>query len=729
MFGIVSRTVFAVLMPCLVAGSLVWPGGTPALDESPEVPRESGGSVPRSDTLLEKGLLDVTRHGAQPDDDIDDTSALQKAIDEAREKGLVVFVPGGVYLISDTLRLMQGVTFNSAKQRWIHDRREANVLLGSTRGQRPVFRLVDGASGFEEPAKPKPLIWIWSQARDRGQRGSPRPEDEQPGISFNQVFKGIDIDLRARGNAGAVGIRHAGSQGSTLEEVTIWAQGAFAGVYNPPGQGGGAYKIRVDGGRYGIWADHQARYPVLAGVVLRNQDLAAIFWKGQSNLTMAGFVVERSKPGPVVALEQGSSPFNRALTLVDGVIRGHGGIAVDNRNGRSLYMKDVFIAGFPQVVESRGKPAVPGEGSITKVKEYSYTGQGSQTIVNGQVRNAGFESVSLESVTDVPEAERFIERHLWRDAFPSFEDPDAVSITDFGARGDDASDDTEALKAALAKHRKIFVPKGKFIVSDTLRLAAHTDLFGLAKHLSIIQVGRDWKGEPGSPVITTVDDARAETTLSYLMIERPKDRPSIALLEWRAGGRSVVRGVIGDVTDRPDGTARAPREAASANTFSVRGNGGGRWYGLAAEWTRLSRSTRGGRHLIIDGTREPLSMYGLNIERGLSDPQIEIVNARNVAIFYLKSETFDSEGGRAGVLQINHSKNVAIFGYSGNARPVGNAVIQLANSDDVILANIMPVALSQAFSTIRVLDVVPALEINGEFPAAFVRLGNPSLAY
>ncbi|MCG8425796.1 MAG: glycoside hydrolase family 55 protein, partial [Chromatiales bacterium] len=644
-------------------------------------------SVPKDD-LIRQGILPVTLFGATPDDGKDDTAALQKALDAARDRGLVAYFPSGRYLISDTLRLMQPVSRNK-KGRWIQDRRRTNALVGSTRGTPPVLKLADNAKGFNNPTKPKPLVWFWAQPRNTDQAGSERPENEQPNISFNQVFKGIDIDLRGIGHAGAVGLQHAGSQGSAIEDVTVWADGAYAGIYNMPGQGGGVYNATVIGGRFGVWADHRSRYPVMAGIRLKGQAEAAIFWKGQSNLTIAGFLMERATPGPVVTLQPGRKPYNRALTLVDGIIRGSGGRAIDNRAGRSLYLKNLYLSGFDEVVESPGRVAIKAVKPNTRVSEYAYTGAGSKALVEGNIQGAGYVISQVEGVPSSPSEETLIKRHLWNTPFPSFEDVDAVSIERYGARPNDGIDDTEAIRTALAKHAKVFVPKGTFTVRKTLRLDPHNHLFGVAKHLSIIQADSAWKAPPGTPIITTTDDAKSEATLSFLLIERPAQRPGLTLLEWRAGRNSVVRDLMGGQYGRPGGVRASP----GSSTYAVRGNGGGRWYGLAAEWNRISASTRGGgyRNLMIESTHEPLAMYGLNIERGMSDPQAEIVDSQNVAIYYLKGESLGKLGGSAAVLQVRKSRNISLFGYSGNAHPKDNAVLKLMDSEDVIFANVMPV--------------------------------------
>lgn len=85
---------------------------------------------------------------------------------------------------------------------------------------------------------------------------------------------GIDIDVR--GHTGAIGLKHSGSQGCTLQDSTIYAEGAFSGLYNCPGQAAGTYNVEVIGGNYEFYADSQSRFPILVGCTFRNQGRAAI---------------------------------------------------------------------------------------------------------------------------------------------------------------------------------------------------------------------------------------------------------------------------------------------------------------------------------------------------------------------------------------------------------------------------------------------------------------------
>ena len=61
-----------------------------------------------------------------------------------------------------------------------------------------------------------------------------------------------------------------------------------------------------------------------------------------------------------------------------------------------------------------------------------------------------------------------------------------VNIRSLGAKGDGATDDTEAFRKAIAEHRTIYLPSGNYVVSDTIALKPDTVLIGL--HPSTTQI-------------------------------------------------------------------------------------------------------------------------------------------------------------------------------------------------------------------------------------------------
>jgi len=112
-------------------------------------------------------VFDVTRppFGATPDDDTDDTAAIQKAIDAAAAEAAragqthtaqqIVFLPPGVYRVSDTL------AFAKNKEHRGHDRLvEALQWLYGAGMDRTVIRLrpARGGTVLGSAEAPKPVV-------------------------------------------------------------------------------------------------------------------------------------------------------------------------------------------------------------------------------------------------------------------------------------------------------------------------------------------------------------------------------------------------------------------------------------------------------------------------------------------------------------------------------------------------------------------------------------------
>ncbi|MBN2316707.1 MAG: hypothetical protein JXM79_22460, partial [Sedimentisphaerales bacterium] len=153
--------------------------------------------VDTTDRLLQAGCLDVTKppYAADSTGTTDSTQAIQRAVNDARDHGLACFFPEGTYLISDTLSCEQQVR-RLDKPRFVEGGKRADywhinhqiVMIGSTKGKkRPVLKLSPDAKGFDDPSNPKLCVYIWAHTWYGDGTG------EQPNISFNHIFKGIDI--------------------------------------------------------------------------------------------------------------------------------------------------------------------------------------------------------------------------------------------------------------------------------------------------------------------------------------------------------------------------------------------------------------------------------------------------------------------------------------------------------------------------------------------------------
>jgi len=640
--------------PAPAAGADVHAGKAPSADPP--------AGVDPADPLLAVGCLDVTKapYLADPTGTKDATAALQRAINDARDHGLVCFLPEGTYLISDTLSCEQQVSQldrvrhadGGTQHYWPLSHRI--VLIGSTAGKRPVLKLAPGARGFDDPSRPKMAVYIWAQTwEDAPGKEEPSWGKEQPNISFNHIFKGIDIDIR--GNAGAIGIRHSGSQGSTLQDATILADGAYAGMSNCCGQGGGTYHIDVAGGEYGIVIEPSSRFPILTACTFQGQTKAAIRYAMGGSQVPTLLVGCRLEPAADAVVDFTTQRSYAGINMVDCVLAVKpGGVVCRTRKSENVYLEDVHVRGAGAVCT--GGAAIPAPGEWTCIEQYSsHTDQG-VNLIDG-VEGTG-EVVRMKPAAGEPDFDAIRRRHYRRG--PSFEDADAVNIKSFGAKGDGTTDDTAAFRKAVAGHEKIFVPKGHYRLSGMLELGPRTHLFGLARAYSSIGGGSSGGGrgaraaESDAFTLATADDADAAPGLSFLSVA--------GRVAWRSGRGTWM---------------------LASGRLEVSGHAGGRLYGVMSM----------GRPLVLEGLRQPTSFYALNVERVVTNPQSEIRSCEHVRMYYFKVEAGTLNRPDAGdgntPCRISDSHDVRIYCMYGNVRKLEDRpMLEIANSDDVVVSQL-----------------------------------------
>lgn len=605
---------------------------------------------PDEDAFKEMGLLDVTKAPffADPNGIEDSTKAIQDAVNEARNTRMVCFFPLGTYLISDTISCEQRVAkrenpvyTDGMRQSWWDIGSDRHYLLGSAKnGERPVIKIAPDAKGFDNPDSPKLALKIWAQTRDDF-FGSHDPVfgSEQPGISFGHIFRGIDFDLS--GHPGAIGLRHSGSQGCLLMDCAVNAEGAFAGFNNCPGQGGGTYNIAAYGGRYGLVADQNYRFPMLAGCTFKGQTEASIIYVDANlPIMLVGCFLE-SKGAHVIDVTRLNSFVG--VTMVDCMVKmKNPGSIMRQKTSQNLFMENVYIQGAGYLQNDLVK--VPKPKKWTKVIRYSSCSDISENLING-VKSTD-SHLEWETVREAPTAQSLHDMH-WR-SLPSFEDDDAVNIKTFGAKGDGITDDSEAFKKAIKASRKIYFPKGNYKIAEAIQLEPGTQIFGI----------RNSSVSAGS--ISTFDHPEDDTFFSHISVNGP--------VIWGCG-----KGIM----------------AFSGGQIKFTPNGGGRFYAMRGIGGR-------GGSALIEGNGQPVSLYTLNIERRTTNPQAFIRNVKGFRLYYLKSEAspvgYAVDGGPDtgnSPLAVFDSEDVRIYCACGNVlTSAKRPFIDVVNSRNVLITQV-----------------------------------------
>ncbi|TWU32044.1 glycosyl hydrolase family 28-related protein [Novipirellula artificiosorum] len=668
--------------------------------------------------LAEIGVVDVTAAPFNADcSGVNDTTlAIREAVDFARDHQMVLFFPPGTYRISDTIECRQKLTLRG-NGRLTSAANFPCVLVGSTRpGKRSVLLLEPHSPGFDDPEHRKIVVHFtncnYGFDKSDYQYGPLHP---QANISYNQMLKDIDIVV-GKGNAGAIGLRMQAAEGSSVQNVTIDATHGHTGMLGAAGSGGSHHNLTIRGGRIGIdtrgfppegRVDGSGTQPTptMAGVTLLDQTVAALVNKSRGPLIGVGWRIRTQTTGPVIRLERDfpSSPYNGGLALIDSIVQFTGAAGeVVCATDKSFYMRSVYVDRSKRVVDGIAADA----NGWTLVEELAYPTQPPRfkdhtfhesVYLHGE--RSEQPSVHIQPGTEPPHD--LTSRHIWSNSFPSFQDPRAVNAksTPYNAAGDGMSDDTAALQHAIDENEIVFLPKGYYRVTDTIRLRPSTKLIGVAGHLSNIMTrapfGKLGEGGRPKPLVETADTVDADTIIAHLGILLADEAPGECVkrhnenlpyyaLSWRCGGSSIVRSphiarthLYGYPLRQPDGIEKF---RYSAPTVRISGHGGGKWYNFFIHG--LAKETDDYRHILVENTQGPLAFYHLHAQHADSYAQCEIRNSENVNIFGVKSEY------QTRFLKVKDSNQIGIFGHGGNATALrGSAHYVFIDSDNVTLTN------------------------------------------
>jgi hypothetical protein len=621
----------------------------------------------RDDYLVQSGYLPVTRFGADPTGVRDATGAIQRCIDEAYRNHLACYFPAGTYLVSGPLRALQRAG----------EMTDAHALIGGAKhGRRPVIKLRDRTLTGE----PTPVVLLQARNPD-GQENLPD--------AYNLLFRGIDLDL-GEGNSGAIGVQLHGAQGCAVQDTKISGRGFYAGLKHLAGSGACYGNIEVDGGDYGIdAAQDNAKDPVIAGLVLRHQRVAAFLFDPYTALTVVGFRFEGIR-GPLITLKRRTANCTGHLGLIDGVIEMPDATAPALHNiDRSIFLKDVYVRNAAVIVQNdQGPPLAGTPGGWTRVNEYSFFHGPESRLVDGKL--GGGELAVSDTVRHYAGAipADGVTRNLWDEAaFPSPEERDRfVNVADFGADRRNGADAAPAIQRAIdqaaREGKAVFLPKGDYRVAQTIRLRAGTRLIGVSRNLSVLYADNEWQAATDTPMLATDGGADATTQLAFFKLHLGDDlRHRIRWLDWTAGRRSVVREVWFE--------KRWHASPYAQQCIRISGSGGGRWYGLFTRTGGPASRPPAFRHLLVEGTTEPLHLYAYCPEYALSDCQAEFRRAQNVFVYGLKAETDLKRAHQSPPLWIVDSRNILVCGYTGiGEADAGRGLIELhGRNPDLVLAN------------------------------------------
>jgi hypothetical protein len=279
---------------------------------------------------LDAGQIDfVEGFGGVGDGKFDNTKAFRKAFRELANKVPLayntLYIPPGVYLVSDTLRWSRFLIVQGAGK------------------DRTTIKLLDSADGFGFPGQAKPLAVV-SAWNGRG-RGS--------GSSIGSYLFDLTLSTGA-GNPGATALMfHANNHGA-VENVAIRSEDGEGKVgvdMRWPWPGPALLKhVSVDGFDYGMRLAHQEYSMTMEHVILRGQKVAGIHNLGN---ILALRKIHSTNSVPAII----NAGANGMVTILDSVLSGGAQetTAILNRGG--LYARNIQTEGYESAVLEEWKEA------------------------------------------------------------------------------------------------------------------------------------------------------------------------------------------------------------------------------------------------------------------------------------------------------------------------------------------------------------------------------------
>jgi hypothetical protein len=374
------------------------------------------------------GVIDVTKtpYQAKPDGVTDCTAAIQRALDDHPAQGAIIYLPNGVYRLTNTLHWPSGKHGGQEQK--------LTVLQGQSRTG-VVLRLPDACAGYQNPQKPREMV-------NTGGR---------PAQRFFNSIRNCTFDT-GKGNPGAIGVRFNASNCGALRDVDI-RSGDGAGVVGLDQAYADDFgpclvkNMSVTGFDVGIAVAHGVNGIVYEHIKLKGQN--RVGWENRGMpITIRGLRSENRVP----ALR--NVEWYGLVTLVDADLSGTGPastMAAIERLAGGLFVRNLKVSGYAHAIcsESKNKPTkfIPGP----LVNEW---------VSSGRLPGSGEHSLGLpvKETPDVP-----------------WDDPkDWAVLTDFGGKTGDRADDSGALQRAMdAGQPTVCLPRGKVVLKQPIKIRGH----------------------------------------------------------------------------------------------------------------------------------------------------------------------------------------------------------------------------------------------------------------
>ena len=602
----------------------------------------------------------------------DDSVALQQAIDAAAAggQGGIVFLPSGRYRISRTIFVRSAVRIFG---------------IGPTR---PEIVLGDNSAGYASGVAA--MVSFTGEDQYRVGKAPVPPRTSVPfdpaifdatSSTFYSALSNVDFRI-GKGNAGAVAVRFRVAQHGYLRHVDFHIGSGLAGVY----QAGNEFEnLRFFGGRYGIMSEKTspAWQFTLIDSEFQGQRDAAIR-EHEVDLTLVNVAIRDTPVGIEIDRGYSDSLWGKDVRFENvsqaGVI-----VSAENSVFTQIGFDNAVASNTPTFARFRdsGK-TVAGAGPRYRVSDFSYG-----------LKLAGLGTIG-EYATDIqmaPLARMPARRTPAIRPMPPVRD--WANVHDLGVKGDDTTDDAAALQRAIDTHRVLYLPVGRYRVTDTIKLRPDSVLIALHPSLTHLYLPDETPAYMGvgGPKALLQSAKGGNAIVSGLGLWTGGVNPRATALLWKAGEASMVNDVKiqgggGTVLTKGSpigfGDPRARFDGQHPSIWVTDGGGGT----FAAIWSPNTLASAGFQ---VSNTRTPGHVYELSAEHHYR-AEIVLDNVENWEFLAPQTEQEVRDGVDAISTEIRNSRNILFANYHGyrvtrTIKPM-DAAVKLYNSSDIRFRNV-----------------------------------------
>ena len=571
----------------------------------------------------------------KPDGSADITEALQNAINRVKSRYNfgIIFISEGIYSITKTIYVPKAIR-----------------LIGCG-AKRPLILLGKNTPGFQSPDPDDKgqacyMFWFTSSLPQPGEN----VQDANAG-TFYSALSNIDIKIED-GNPAAVALRTHFAQNSYISHADIYAGSAKAGIFDV---GNEIEDVRFFGGDYGIYTTKPSPgWPfMMADTCFEGQRKAAVKTR-EAGLTIVRMDV-KNVPSVIETDEGYCEKLYMENCRFDGVSGPALVISNEDNAHNQINLRDVVCRDTPVLASFRKSGRImEGAGAVYRVKSFTHGNQMDELDARPVIKTAhSFETLGSFPApvnSDIP-------------AIPSTEK--WFNLSNAGAKGDGVTDDTKAIREAIESHTVIYIPQGRYKVTDTIALKPDTVLIGLNPISTQIKLDDNTEAFAGfGPPKPLLDmPAGGNGIVSGLGLDTGGSNPRAVGCKWAAGPSSYMNDVkfIGGHGSMDSHLQFVPpyneTRTADANparkwdsqywSLWVTNSGGGVFKDI---WTASPYASAG---LYVSDTSTEGRIYAVSVEHHVRN-EVKFKNVSNWRAYALQLEEEIAESRHCQPLEINN---------------------------------------------------------------------------